>query len=221
MIIPTAYPPSYVPVGFWPGGYLPTASAAGVYHVISQPTPDIGAIKTTLAVLPAGTTQYLLSGTPNSEQWVYIRAVNACGVPDADPIRPKLRRVAFDASGNLIPDAPNAPKGLRLSVGAGGLVAARWTYIPTGQMAPPSAFNVYVTTGALPFDYNTPAATVPATGAREYSYSDTFADGTTVRVVVRAVSAAGGEESNTAEVSTIADAQAPAFPEELIAEVIA
>jgi hypothetical protein len=220
---PGPRPANFRPDGYRPGSFAPALAgvgAGGKYHVISQPTPDADAVKTTLAILDAGTLQYTLTGTPDSERWVYIRAVSACGVGDGEPIRPKLRRVAFDGDGNLIPDVPNEPRNLYCVAGAAGLVTAYWQYEPTGHMVAPATFNIYTTSGATPFDFDTPAGSVTFTGARGYSFGATFGDGVTAKFVVRAVSsvgkASGGEEPNTTEASAVADTQAPAAPEELV-----
>jgi hypothetical protein len=216
----TGRPTGFRPDGFRPDNFTPQANAAapGGYTVFSQPTADVNAVKTELASLPLGTTTYLLTGTPGSVQWLYIRAISACGVADDEPIRPKLRRVAFDALGALIPDVPNAPIGLTLKAGPGGLVTATWAYIDIGQMAPPAGFNIYTTTGVTPFDYNTPAGNV--TPSRGMSFGAAFAHGTLARFVVRAATAAGDEEPNTTEKSITADAVAPAAPDSLVVELI-
>ena len=212
------------PVGFRPDNLRPDNFRPEVdagpkgYLVISQPTPDVGAVKTQLAALPPGTTQYLLTGAPDTVQWVYVRAVSACAVGDGEPVRTKLRRVAFAGAGALIPDVPNAPIGLTLTLGPGGLVTATWGYARLGQNAAPATFNIYTTTGATPFDYGTPAGSV--TLSRGMSFGAAFAHGTLARFVVRAVSDSGGEEPNTTEASDTADAQAPTAPDDLVAEII-
>lgn len=211
-----ARPIEFRPLGFRPDGFLPPQRPG--YRVITQPTADIGSPQTHLAHLVPGTTQYLLTGAPNTTRWVFVRAVSACAIHDDEPVRPKLRRVAFDALGALILDVPNAPIGLRLTPGPGGLVTAHWAYNRSGQMVPPESFNIYTTTGATPFDFNTPAGNVkPSQGN---SFGATFAHGTLARFVVRAVSAAGGEEPNTDEQSVAADAMAPTAPNDLVVEII-
>lgn len=220
---PGPRPANFRPDNFRPDNFAPGLGGAptpgGHYHVVSQPTPDIDAVKTTHAVLDAGTLEYTFGGEADTVYWVYIVVVSACGVPDGEAVRPKLRRIAFDGDGNLIPDVPNAPRNLYCVAGAAGLVTAHWQYEPTGQMTAPATFNIYTTTGATPFDFDTPAGSVTFTGARSYSFGATFADGVTAKFVVRAVSsvgkASGGEEPNTTEASAVADTQAPAATENL------
>ncbi len=220
MIFSSVRPVGYWPDNFIPDGYVPLAAAASPegYLVMSQPTADVGAVKTQLTHLPPGTSQYLLTGTPDTARWVFIRAVSACAVGDGEPVRTKLRRVAFDSLGALVLDVPNSPHGLHLTVGAGGLVTARWAYSRAGQAVAPASFNIYTATGGDSFDFNTPAGNVKPSGGN--SFGAAFAHGTLARFVVRAVSAAGGEEPNTTEAQATADAQAPAAPGDLVVEII-
>lgn len=214
---PNTRPDNLRPDGFTPGTTDP--GGIGHYHVISQPTPDVDAVKTTHAVLDAGTLGYTFTGAPDTVYWVYIRVVSACGVGDGEPIRPKLRRIAFDGDGALIPDVPNAPKGLYCEAGPAGLVTAHWHYDATGEMAAPESFNIYTAEDAGAFDYDTPAGNVAYTGQRDLSFGASFANGVTAKFVVRAVTsigaASGGEEPNTTQAQAVADTQAPAAPEDL------
>lgn len=216
------HPENFRPDGLRPAGFRPAATdpaGIGHYHVVSQPTPDVDAVKTTVAIIDAGTLSYTFTGAPDTVYWVFVRVVSACGVPDDEPVRPKLRRIAFDSEGALIPDVPNEPRDLHCVAGPDGLVTAHWHYVETGQMAAPATFNIYTAEGEAAFDFDTPAGSVTYTGARSYSFGDTFSDGVTARFVVRAVSsvgkASGGEEPNTTEASAVADTQAPAQPEDL------
>ena len=214
-------PAGFRPEGFRPDGFRPGLADAGPegYYVYSQPTRDRDAVKTQVAHLDPGVNTYTFTGESDSVQYVYIRAVTPCGVADNEAIGPKLRRVAFDGDGALIPDVPNAPKGLTLTPGAGGLITATWYYDDRGQAVAPASFNIYTATGEDAFDYDTPAGNV--TPSRGNSFGATFSNGVTARFVVRAVSAAGDEEDNTTEASATADSQAPTAPDDMTVELIA
>lgn len=191
------------------------------YRIYSRPQiEDLGndTLLATIARDGSEEYEYTVTGDPGSEQWVYVRAVNRLGKEDTEPVRPKLRRIKFDDAGNFIAPAPNVPDSLELTVGAGGLVTASWHYTDTYQEVAPAAFNVYVAEDDDAIDFDTPTYTTA--NARTTTQSlGTFDHDTVVRVVVRAISAAGGETSNTDETTAIADALAPDAPGGLTVEV--
>lgn len=157
------------------------------------------------------TLSYTLTGlTANTVGYYHIEAVSACGVRSVLPAATRLRRVAMDSANQLIAPAPNTPYGLKLTVGAGGLITASWQYSGTDAEADADGFNVYVATGATPFDYDTIDFAV-GLGVKRQALG-TFANGTTVRCVVRARTDAGVEETNTREATAVADALAPNPP---------
>jgi len=215
-----ARPPGFRPDNLRPDGFRPKAvQAPEGYLVFSQPSQDASAVKTELAHLVPGTTQYTVTGAAGSQVWVYVVAVTPCAVGDTDPIRPKLVRVAFDALGALILPVPNAPIALTLTPGPAGLVTANWAYKKLAQEVAPDSFNIYTTTDANPFNFTTPAGSVAFTSRA--SFAANFTHGQLARFVVRAVSAAGTEEANTIEAQATADTQAPAAPTDLTLELIA
>lgn len=173
-----------------------------------------------IAFVPAGTEQFLATGLPDSEQWFHVKALTRCGVEDIEPVR--IKRVAFDADGNLILPVPNAPIGLTVVCGASGAMSARWMYIPNSQGAAPALFNVYVGTDEDDVDLLDPVETVAYSGSRVFTASlGTFDHGTVVHVIVRAEAASGAEERNVTTASGIADAEAPTPATALDVEVIA
>lgn len=221
MTMSPARPDNFRPDNFRPDGFTPEASPSGSvgYILFSQPTPDRDAVKTEVAQLAAGTGSYVFTGEDDSVQYLFVRAISACGVGDGEPIGPKLRRVAFDPDGALIPDVPNAPKAQTIRNGPGGTAVLTWNYIARGQAVAPASFNIYIATGVSVFNYETPAGSV--TPARGNSYTTgAYANGTVVRMVVRAVSSGGDEEPNTVEVSTTVDDTAPTAPNDLVVELI-
>ncbi|MEO0477752.1 MAG: hypothetical protein AAF085_17545, partial [Planctomycetota bacterium] len=126
----------------------------------------------------------------------------------------RLRRVAMDADNQLIPPAPNAPHGLKLTLGVNGLVTASWQHSDINSEADAAGFNVYLATGATPFDFDTVNHSIDLP-SKSVSLG-TFADATTVRVIVRARTAGGIEETNTNETTATADALAPVAPASII-----
>lgn len=154
---------------------------------------------------------YTLTGlTADSVGYYHIEAVTECNVRSTLSPSSRLRRVAMDGSNQLIPPAPNTPYALDLTLGAGGAVTVTWQHNNTNAEANAEGFNIYVATGATAFDYNTVNHAVAAS-IRSQNLG-TFADGTIVRVVIRARTSAGDEETNTNEVITTADASAPTAP---------
>ncbi|MEM6392502.1 MAG: hypothetical protein AAF797_06995 [Planctomycetota bacterium] len=199
-------PLDYRPAGFAPEGFRPDNAAR---HELLRRDTRTGPDTLVASFGPGVAISQVVTGTPNSEAFYWVRVVNRCGTPDADAVARRLRRVAFDDQGELILPVPNAPRALALSLYAGGGVRARWRYVGTFEETPPAGFLVYVATGSTPHDFNAPAHTV---GAARSGIQDlgTFPDGTVVRVVVRSRSAEGAIEDNTVEVTTVADATAPA-----------
>jgi len=199
------FPSRYFARRYWPavGAALPEAG----YNVYKRLLPDAESVF--VAFVPAGTEEYVATGfSAGSEQWFFVKAVSRCDVEDDEPIR--LRRVAFDSLGNLILAVPNAPIGLSLECGAAGAITASFSYITNNQEAEPVRFNVYVATGSSAFNFASPTAQVTYTQRYRYSASlGTFADLTTMRVIVRAEAAGPAEEKNLNEVTAIADAAAP------------
>jgi len=202
-----AFPHTIWPARSWPPHAWPD-DAAG-YKVLSRPTP--GGAETLIAFLPPGTTQYTFTGgAPNSVRYLRVVAVTSCNIEQTDPVGPGLRRVAFDANGDLVLPAPNAPYALKLNPQSGGGVQAEWAFNPQNQDVAPSTFNIYTNAGSGAVDYTAPAATLSYSVARRYQNSvGTFAHGATVKVAVRAEGTNGVEETNTTEVTITADAQAP------------
>lgn len=197
--------------GYWFG--LEGGPAPG-YRVYRRSTVD-GAL--TLATsTSADVLDVAVAGDSPSEAWYTVRAVTPCGVEDLDPAGPKQVRVAFDGDGDLLLPAPNAPIELALIRYAGGGLKATWAYSPRNEAVAPAEFELFVDDaggGSPSFDYATPDHTVTYTGARYFEQDlGTFADALVVRVAVRAVSAAGTSDLNTAYAERAADASAPAAP---------
>ncbi len=158
---------------------------------------------------------YTVTGlAADSIAYYYVNAVSPSGVESTITASSRLRRVAMDAANELILPSPNPPFALALTGGEGGAVTATWRHRDNNSEEPADGFNVYVATGADPFDFNTPAFAVGA-GARSQALG-TFADGTTVRCVVRARTDEGVEETNTTEATAEAAAAAPAAPTTLV-----
>lgn len=200
--------------------HLTLAAVCGAhYQVISRDTTD-GA-DTFLGAVPAGTVAFTLAGlSADSTRYYWIKPVSACGVGNGQAVARRLRRVAMDGAANLIAPAPNAPFGLQLTPGAGGQITATWRYRAEGAEAAADKFEVFLATGPDPFDFDTPTHTVSRVGVSNTQDLGTFADGTTVRCVVRALTQGDVAETNTTEATVAADATAPAAPVTLSAEVI-
>lgn len=193
-------------------------AGAGLYELYRRDTPS-GA-DTLVTTLPGyKLTHSLTDLLADSVGYYMVRAVSPCGVRDTDPVVNRFRRVAMDGSANLIDPAPNAPINLRLVQGPAGLVTARWAYRAINEEAAAAKFHVYVATGASAISYTTPDYTLTSVGLDNSQSLGTFANGTAVKCVVRAVTAGDVEETNTTEATGTADAAAPAVPSALTATV--
>ncbi len=191
------------------------------YRIYTRTNRDAPSVL--LASVPAGTASYDMTGLANgSIRYAHVKAVSACDVEDDDAVgKRKLVRVEIDDNGDLVGAVPNRPIQLRLERLASGRIVAEWTYHDAGQSIEPSAFNVYVATGSSAFDFDTPTHTVSYLKGKQSFSQDlgTFADGTQVRVVVRARSSANNEESNQVTATATSDATAPDAPSSLTVQV--
>lgn len=198
-------PLDFTPAGFDPEGFEPDNAAR--HELLRRDTPD-GADSLVAVFGPGVAISQVVTDAPGSVAYYHLKAYNRCGTPDDFGVARGLRRVAFDDQGNLILPVPNAPRALALELYAGGGVRARWRYQGTFEETPPAAFLVYVATGATPHDFSTPTHTLPAARSSIQDLG-VFADGTLVRVVVRAQSESGAIEDNQDEATITADATAP------------
>lgn len=146
----------------------------------------------------------------NSVGYYHIEAISGCNIRSTISPQSRLRRGAMDVDNQLIQPAPNAPHAFTLTADAGGEVIATWDYRAANAEAKLAGFNLYVTTGADPFDYPSVDHAL-GQSVRRHSLG-TFPHGTTVRAVVRSRGVAGVEETNTNEQSAVAGAVAPAAP---------
>ncbi len=157
------------------------------------------------------TLSYDLSGlNPDSTQYYYIEAVSHCGIESVAAITNRLRRVAMDGDAVLIEPAPNAPYALALTPTSGGGMTASWRYRSDNAEATAAGFNIYIATGATPISYTTPDFAVGSSTLQQAL--GTFAEGTTVKCVVRARTSAGIEETNTTQATATAKVDAPDAP---------
>jgi hypothetical protein len=228
-----AWPFTSWPTRAWPQSAWPDNAAH--HQVLARSARD--AEDVLLAALPpTWTGAALILGEPGTVRYVWVRAIGPLGVPDADPVAPRLVRVEFDAQGMLVLPAPNAPVGLHLRLLAQGHVEARWTYLAAHEAASPALFRVYVALDDDPMDFEQVSHEVPMIGGSGGSGGSgaagrlwtlalgQFEHGRTVRVVVRSVAAHGAdpvyaEETNTEEAEAVADAQAPDQPQDVLVEV--
>lgn len=213
--------------------HLTVAQALAAYQLATTPADDIvpryevyrrdtiiGA-DTRVGIMPADELTFTIGGlAADSVGWYWVNPVTACGVGNTQGVARRLRQAALDGSADLIPPSPNAPYGLALTPGAGGQVTATWRYRADGAEADAAKFFVYVAEGAAAFDFNTPTHTVEAVRVTNTQDLGAFADGTTVRCVVRAATSADVAETNTTEATAVADATAPAAPVTIVTEVV-
>jgi hypothetical protein len=185
---------------------------SGGYFVYRRASPSAPSVL--VADLDDDVLSYTLADLDaSSVQYYYVEAYSECGVLSEANIQSRLRRVAMDASNELIAPAPNAPYALELVQGEGGTVTAQWQHRNANGEEACAGFNVYLATGEDAFDYGSVDFAV-GSGVRSQLLG-TFANTTAVRCVVRARTDEGVEETNTTEASIAADAAAPAAPTEM------
>lgn len=120
------------------------------------------------------------------------------------------RRIVLDSQLNEVKPVPNPVVPLDVEVRAGGVLRVRWLYDRTGEAVAPSVFRIFDNQpGGGAVDYATIVASEPYAGTRLHTAEIAYAHGTTVTFGIRAESAAGGREQNTATLSGTADAQGP------------
>ena len=198
------------PADLWPAGLLPeglTPDDASRYEVRSLDA--LGGDDQLHAALLPGTTAHVYTGVDNSDRRLYVRAYNRRNLPDRDPITSDLRRAAFDGDGQLILPAPDPVSALTLIAGAGGSVVASWTHVRRGSAPAATSFRIYVALDGAAMDLATPTQAVTSAARPTRASLGSYDHGTLVRVSVRPVSAQGAEGPATAEVTILADAQAP------------
>lgn len=136
----------------------------------------------------------------------YVFAVRAVGRGGAEEQNTDLvHTLTTDADGAPLGPAPNPPINVTAAPQAGGKILLAWQTSPRGEAARAASFHIYHDDGSGTVDFSEPLA---STVRRSY-LTDAYADGTTVKFVVRAVSADDVEEANTNTVSATADAAGP------------
>ena len=142
--------------------------------------------------------------------YVYrLAAINGGGVENAQ--EPAATEVSFDQSGLWTGRRPNAPGDLRVTPSAGGTFIIRWTYVHNGEQDEPAAFYIHHDNGNGEIDYSSAAGSVPyRRGQLHYRYvSARFAHDQLVRWAVRAVTAAGVNDGNSAVSAARAENRPP------------
>lgn len=189
----------------WLTALAPEAGQAH-YHIYRR--ARLSGAETLVAQAAGSWNQIGLIVGANVDAYYRVAAVSRQGTEDADPVR--LLHVRTDGLGVLLAPLPNKPSELRLSQGSGGKVTAAWIYAAAGQDVAPAEFRVYTANGDAALNLAAAAATIAYDGGRGFSADlGAFADGTRLRAVVGAVSAAGQEalERREASISVVIAAQ--------------
>ncbi len=139
------------------------------------------------------------------------RLVAVSGGGCEDLIDEVTTQAAFDGAGEWLGARPHAPADLQVTPLSGGRFRLGWTYTPEGEQAAPASFRVYHDAGTGSMNFSQVVGTVDyRRGRLHYAFtSESFAEGTRVGFVVRAISAAGAQEPNERVVRGLADAAAP------------
>ncbi|MCK4625738.1 MAG: hypothetical protein KAV00_10535 [Phycisphaerae bacterium] len=168
---------------------------------------------TVVGTAPAGTGTKDLVGlghTPDVEYFYGIRAVSDSAVEEENTDR--IVRVMVDSLGNLIGPPPNAVHSARAYAVAGGKIEIEITYVSRGQHGVASAVQIAEITGGVP-DWVSPLAEVSVgskTSHKTAKPAKVFEHDTTIRLAVRAITAAGASGPVKRLSPVVADSEAPA-----------
>ena len=179
----------------WTGDRTPVAPGA----IMGAAGPGASEVRTFPRVAHAASTRY----------WYLLRAVGAGGVEEGNT--DCVAGVGFDAAGQWLGLAPNAPECLRATAQSGGMVVLGWRYNPAGEAIAPSRFAVFgeQTDGAM--DWDTPVGEVSyRSGRADYVWRvGPFEHGTRLAWSVRAVSAGGVSDGNEVQAVVWTDGCGP------------
>lgn len=147
--------------------------------------------------------------SPDTDYFYGLRAINGGGCESA--ISEPLWPARFDPAVNMFGDPPNSPEDLQISLLSGGRFKLQWTYREKGQFAPPAEFRLYHDSGSGTVDYGTVRGTTKYRPSRLHFEFESGAFGHDAKREwsVRAATALGVEDDNTATAISTADAQGP------------
>jgi hypothetical protein len=146
---------------------------------------------------------------PNSETFYAARRISGTGKQEFNS--GVLVRVALDAEGKLRPAKPNRVQRMWARQIEGGRIRISWWFWPMGQEAAPVWFYIYHNNGNGQVDYENSVGKVKYNGKYFHFYeTETLEEGKTYQFGVRAVTAAGVDDGNTAVVEATVDMTGPA-----------
>ena len=154
-----------------------------------------------------------------------IRAVSDRGVEETNIDDPTeavaIVRVEVDGDGNLLAGRPNPVVWCMAEAVAAGQIRVTFRYYGRGQLVAPANVQIARITGGVA-DWASPLATVPVTGSGVYKVTlgPTFAHHETLRMALRAVSAAGVASAETRCPAVAADAEGPLAVTAAVAEQV-
>ena len=149
------------------------------------------------------------SHAPDSETFYAARRISGTGKQELN--RGVLVRFALDAQGKSRPAKPNQVQRMWTRQIQGGRIRFSWWYWPMGQETEPVWFYVYGDDGSGQVDYENPVGKVKYNGRYFHFYeTEPLEEGKTYQFGVRAVTAAGVEDGNTAAMEATVDMTGPA-----------
>ncbi len=167
---------------------------------------------TPVGTVPAGTPTKALVGlghVAGVEYYYAVRAVSDSGVEEANT--DKVVRVMIDAAGALVGPPPNAINSAWAEAVAGGKIRLHAYYKARGAAGAAVGIQVALVTAGVP-DWASPLQTIAVARTKRINVvlDNTFTDGQTVRLAVRAVTAAGANGKARRLNPVVADSSAPA-----------
>lgn len=149
------------------------------------------------------------------EYWYGVRATSKAGVQETNTDR--IVRVIIDSEGNLIGPAPNAPLAASAKAIADAEISLTVVYSARGQAGVATGVQVAEVSGAGVPNWGSLITTVTVRSSgmtrRTVTLDESWADGETVRLAVRAATAAGATGDELLVNPVAVDATAPAAVE--------
>jgi len=207
------WPFGYFPPGHWPPWHFSGQGGYQLYRGEGREPADVDFSEPVGCAQAGQTDAYAFAAALAAEtEYVYaLRAVSDAGIEDQNVTC--YCRARIDGEGSLIGERPNMVLSASRRRAAGGKLAVAFTYSRLGEKAEAATVQIARATGDA-IDWESPLATVALAAGKATRHdgklAETFDDGETVRLALRAVTAGGVAGPVLRLPAIAADASAPA-----------